>query len=297
MKSRREVEALRGLVNELSILLLATTQGVHGHVTYLNRVDVSFRCLIFSNPSRQAFGTCEWTSTRTGHLEFWLNNPLGDSANMWRRIGYPVGWDGKYVLLDCGTGSPGHTVPRLTVPSSQVPNVEEVAMRVTRTSACMFTLSATYADEVAFHGAAADASISTSNFVGIFWWVTGCGLVQKIRLSEWIATRGSFEMILDSVWPQSVHLSGTDGTKPSKQAFGTWERSWTRTAHFEFWLTNTALDDSSFFGGIGYVVKWVGDLLKLTRSSGSTYLDLVDIYIAESEVFLEAEGHMWLRRE
>ena len=197
--------------------------------------------------SKQAFGTWEWTSTRTGHLEFWLlNNALGDSAYMWRGIGYPVGWDGEYVHLDCSTGSTGHTAPRLAVPSSQVPNVEEVAMRVTRTSAGMFTLSATYADEVVFHGAAADASISTSNFVGICWWVTGCGLVQKIRLSEWDETRGSFEMIPDSVW----------------QAFGTWERSWTRTAHFEFWPTNTALDDSSFFGRIGYVSKTAGRRLR-----------------------------------
>ena len=216
--------------------------------------------------SRQAFGTWEWTSTRTGHLEFWLlNNALGDSAYMWRGIDYPVGWDGEYVLLDCSTGSTGHTAPRLAVPSSQVPNVEEVAMRVTRTSAGMFTLSATYADEVVFHAAAADASISTSNFVGICWWVTGCGLVQKIRLSVWDATRGSFEMIPDSVWPQSVHLSGTNDTraeKPSKQAFGTWERSWTRTAHFEFWPTNTALDDSSFFGRIGYVSNTAGRRLR-----------------------------------
>ena len=95
--------------------------------------------------SRQAFGTWEWTWTRTGHLEFWLlNNAPGDSAYMWKGIGYLVWWDGEYVILSYSSGSTGHTMLELTVPSAQVPVGEEVSMTVTRTSAGLFTVSATY---------------------------------------------------------------------------------------------------------------------------------------------------------
>lgn len=251
--------------------------------------------------SRQSYGTWEWTWTRTGHLEFWLlNNALGDSAYRWKGVGYAVWWDGEYVILSYSSGSTGHTMLQLTVPSAQVPVGEEVSMTVTRTSTGLFTVSATYAGEVTFRGTAGDDSISTSNFLGIYWWDAAGGFVQKVRLCEWVATRGSFQMVPDSTWPQSLHLLGAEGTraeKPSTQAFGTWEWSWTRAAHVEFWLTNTALDDSSFYGGIGYVLRWDGDFLKLTRSSGSTGLDLVVIHIAVTEVFLDAEVDVLVRRD